>query len=121
MEEGRYGTKSHPFTGMIIYGGTEGFVENAVFVLKEYNGVKMVGFESGTWVDGVWEEGFFNGGVWKNGIWKSGLFSGDVWENGVWHGGLWRRGDWRGGTGKDEHVDDNSCFLVKPVYPMIKK
>ena len=101
----------HDFTGMVMWGHTDCFVENADFKLKEeyvvygekaltlYGEKKMVVFLSGTFVDGVlglcvWYDGTFRHGdsmyaIWRNGTWMDG-----TWENGEWIGGKWLGGTW---------------------------
>lgn len=117
FDEGKY----HGFTGLIQWGGTEGWAENADFELAVVdlavgdwfilNGVhspkKTVIWHSGTWVNGVWECGEWTYGTWKDGTWMDGTWmDGDwfdgswktgVWRNGVWHDGHWHNGEWLDG------------------------
>jgi len=84
------------FTGIILWGDTEGAVKKASFELSHDDNKQFaVDFYRGVWLYGTWGWGNFLGGIWRNGIWKDG-----VWHRGVWCNGVWRDGRWKGGTCK---------------------
>ena len=103
FDEGKY----HGFTGLIQWGGTEGWAENADFELAVVdlavgdwfilNGVhspkKTVIWRSGTWVNGVWECGEWTYGTWKDGTWMDGTWLGGSFDSGRWLDGVWMGGD----------------------------
>jgi len=92
------------FTGVIMWGETEGAVENASFRLDNSSaGFKCVYFLSGFWINGTFDYGYWYGGIWQNGIWKRGnwkygTWENGIWENGIWWDGIWKSGIWNGGT-----------------------
>lgn len=112
FDEGKY----HGFTGLIQWGGTEGWVENADFELavtdlaagysfilnSRHLPKKTVIWRSGTWVNGVWEDGEWTSGTWRDGTWRDGTWQGGSFDGGRWLDGVWIRGDWN--TGNAEWV-----------------
>ena len=95
-EEGEY----KDFTGIIMWGETEGVVENATFVLSDLKFAKAIVFHSGVWENGYWGYGTWESGIWRNGTWKKGIWKGGIWKDGnwkrgIWHGGVWEKGTWR--------------------------
>ena len=84
--------KYNNFTGVIMWGKTEGAVENACFKLEEFPFMFVV-FYSGVWENGVWDNGYLYGGTWHDGIWRSGVWKGGIWEAGDWEEGLDSRGE----------------------------
>lgn len=97
------------FSGYIIWGDTEAFVEHATFRLIDkprisgivFGGkislVHRVIWDDGTWIDGVWGDGTWNGGIWKYGTWMNGVWAGGTWMDGVFERGEWWNGEWHGG------------------------
>jgi len=88
------------FSGIIMWGGTEGVVENATFIIAECFGLKLIIFYLGTWVSGIWEYGSWKRGLWKDGVWENGIWEDGIWENGTWKDGEWNGGTWHDGTWK---------------------
>ena len=96
-EAGKY----ENFNGVIMWGKTEGVVENACFKLEVSNGFKFVTFHSGVWENGVWDNGYWQDGSWKNGVWENGIWKNGTWKDGTWMYGAWELGTWGGGIWKD--------------------
>ena len=96
-ESGKYNN----FTGVIMWGKTEGVVENACFKIEVINGFKFVTFHYGVWQNGFWGGGRFVNGTWKNGVWNYGTWENGTWENGIWNYGTWADGVWKSGTWKN--------------------
>lgn len=91
--EGQY----ENFTGMILYGGTEAYVENASFLLESHRfSGNIINWYDGTWIDGTASGMCWVKGEWMNGVWKNGL-----WWNGTWHNGTWEYGQFLGGIWMD--------------------
>ena len=65
-EAGRY----ENFSGVIMWGETEGVVENAKFVLRECGYVFDIWFLGGTWITGVFAKGAWFHGEWRDGVFK---------------------------------------------------
>lgn len=102
------------FTGLIQWGGTEGWAEDAdfgltvadwsaeyCFLLGNWHSPKktmMILWRSGTWIDGTWEGGEWASGTWKNGTWLNGTWHGGTWLDGTWKNGYWQNGWWHHGT-----------------------
>ena len=101
-KDGKYGTKSEGWSGVINYNGTRGKVSNAIFELK--NG-RIV------WTDGTWESGTWAYGLWKDGLWKNGTWQMGEWENGLWLNGTWLYGTWHYGIWKQDGDDAKSVWM----------
>lgn len=109
LEPGDY----RDFTGYVNIGGTEGYAENATFMLSD----KMRKFDSGLapewmttmftivwhkgdWLGGTFNDGAFYGGVFHDGLFlKScfhgrGLFQDGVFRKSMFYNGVWVNGDW---------------------------
>ena len=111
VAEGAYGFGDKRFTGMIMYGENEAYVENARFYLKRLNGKRCIGFVDGTWVDGTFSDGIFSDGTWKNGTFKGGIWHNGIWQDGKWVRGIWQDGVWMKGEG-DRFSKDNTSYHV---------
>lgn len=104
------------FSGVILYGETEGIVENAEVVelisgkVNITDGTWVNGFLKGKFVRGIFLKGKFVGefcdGVWRNGMFgrknKYSVFVNSRWFNGTWVNGtfalsVWVNGEWLGG------------------------
>lgn len=96
------------FTGWILFGETDGYVEDADFTLEDvhisgdncyslYGRDELIIFKKGRFVGGrlgfcCWWSGTFVNGVCKYTVWYNGVFENGVF-NGVWFGGEWRNGE----------------------------
>lgn len=95
------------FTGKIEWGDTNGYVEEAYFILEYgcFIGQKHsrhgIIWNRGNWIDGTWDNGQWNWGIWENGTWLSGAFLDGAWKNGTWEDGEWIDGTWYNGTWKN--------------------
>lgn len=96
--EGKY----RNFTGVILWGDTEGIVKGSHFTLGHDNNKNaIVNFHGGVWLDGVWNYGIWESGIWRKGVWRNGEWKRGVWKDGIWKDGIWRDGTWKDGTWKN--------------------
>lgn len=108
LEKGKY----RDFTGWILWGKTDGYVEHATFELSDdamsviemiANGsanCRNVYWEDGTWINGTWGGGEWIQGTWRNGTWLTGTWQNGLWQDGTWITGQWKFGMWHGGEWK---------------------
>ena len=100
------------FTGWIRFGGTDGWAENASFVLLDHGGpAKQMVWRKGTWKSGflencMWIDGTFLDGTlaccnWQNGTFAGGAFISGYWWRGSFDGGLFEHSKWYGGRFND--------------------
>ncbi len=108
LEPGDY----RDFTGYVNLGGTEGYAENATFMLSDkirkfHSGLApewmttmfTIVWRKGEWLGGTFRDGAFYSGVFHNGLfifssWNKGLFKGGVFRSSEWKGGIWTGGTW---------------------------
>ena len=109
------------FTGYVNIGGTEGYAENATFMLSDRNRfhsgivpiwmttVFTIVWHKGDWTGGTFHDGAFYGGVFHDGLFlksrfhgqsmfKDGVFRNSMFYNGVWVNGDWDRSVWLSGN-----------------------
>ena len=108
LEKGKY----RDFTGWILWGKTDGYVEHATFELSDdamsviemiANGganCRNVYWKDGTWINGTWGGGEWTQGTWRNGTWLTGTWQNGLWQDGTWITGRWKFGMWHGGEWK---------------------
>lgn len=101
------------FTGWILFGETDGYVEDADFTLEDvhvsgdhcyslYGRDELIIFKKGRFIGGrlgfcVWLDGVFVNGIARYTVWRNGMFRDGVF-NGVWFDGTFANGerkDWR--------------------------
>lgn len=102
------------FTGYVCWRGTEGFVENAAFTIKDDSACSII-FHEGTWLDGTLECAYVSDIDWMNGIFANGMFHG-VWHDGIFRNGLfsghmWCHGHYYGNTFVDAHIEDMVSYV----------
>lgn len=98
------------FTGWILFGETDGYVEDADFTMEDvhvsgdhcyslYGRDELIIFKKGRFVGGrlgfcVWLDGVFMNGIARYTVWRNGVFRDGVF-NGVWFDGTFIKGEWR--------------------------
>jgi len=77
--------------------------KDAKWYIEEEGGVytkDFIRWESGTFIDGVFESGVFKGGTFEGGTFEDGTFKGGTFAGGVWRMGRFEGGTFAGGTFK---------------------
>lgn len=107
LEPGDY----RDFTGYVNIGGTEGYAENATFMLSDrkrfHSGIVPIWMTesftivwiNGNWTGGTFHDGAFYGGTFQNGVFlksrfDKGLFKDGVFRKSMFYNGVWVNGDW---------------------------
>lgn len=120
------------FTGYVNIGSTEGYAENATFMLSDRNRLHSgivpiwmttlftIVWINGNWLGGTFHDGAFYGGVFHNGLFlkswfhkglfQDGVFRKSTFYNGVWVNGDWDMSKWHSGHVRLNGVDHYTAF-----------